>query len=194
MVIFVRSNLKLIVACILGFALTYSRMLFGQDVVPDTGGPTPGTGWQVLLTIVYYGGGAAVVFGVGWGLTKLAGWINENHKNALWAGFVVRFVQALDDAFESAWEKFKAKLAEAMDPASEGGRTVTDNELDGICDDMIQYLKDTYASWAKLTSLVGRVIGGDAEEWIKTKVKRKAKAGVAAKLRGPRIGGDTVNP
>ena len=187
MVSWIKQHTLIIVSMIItALFVIIPRLVLGQDL-PDSGGPAPGGTLQIIWIIIQYGGGAVVITGVGWGASKLIGWLNETHKNKVWSGFVVRFVQALDDAFNAAWEKLNGEIAEARDPNSPGGTNVTNEEAKEIGDEMIEHLKKTYGGWTKLTSLVGNIIGGDAEKWVKDKVKRKVKRGTGgATVVGPR--------
>lgn len=180
---FVKKHAQLLVAALLAVALSaIPRLVWGQDVEPPPEQLVTG-GFQVLWAIIW-SAGSLVVAGLVWLLGLLIGWLNEKHGHALWAGFLVRFLEALEDELQLGWDDLKDALAEARLADSPGGAQITVTERKRLGEIVWQGMKDRYGSGGQLVRLGVRLLGGDGERILKGKVARRVVDAVEGQVNG----------
>lgn len=128
-----------------------------------------GTPWDILGSV--FGVLASVlVGGLGWLVARLSVYLSTKHKDAIWAGILIRFNEALFDAVEGEVAVLKAKFADATDPTSPGGERITATELEEIKDAVWEHLKAQYGGADGIKKALSILAGDDVERWVKTRI------------------------
>ena len=102
----------------------------------------------------------------------------------MWAGFVQRFLEALEDELQLSWGELEAELAKVRSIDSEGGEQITSAEQARLGKIVWAGLKQRYGGGSQLVALGSRILGGDGERLLKGHVLRRVTDAVAGQADG----------
>lgn len=137
-----------------------------------------GAGWDVFATI-YVSGFVALAAVAAWAVSKLASYMKAKEavaraegKTILWHGFVSRAVARVQLGATDIGREWKRLMEAAQDPASPGGKQITQAELDAARARLLEYVKAGYGNWDAIVREFGEILSGNdgAEDVIKAKI------------------------